>query len=62
MTRLYGDPTHVVEWLDEAMGDRPARWRMVKGPWNHASCVRYLRDSRTCYPDRYRIVAVSDAG
>lgn len=60
-THLYGAPTHVVEWLDEAMGDRPARWRVVKGPWSEAACARYVRDSRTCYPERYRVVARRDA-
>ncbi len=56
-TYLYGTPTHVVEWLDFPVGDRPERWRVVKGPWGEAACYRWVseRDRKSCYPDRYRI-------
>lgn len=60
MTRLYGEPTHVVEWLDFPVGDRPERWRVVKGPWGEAACLRYVRERAerggSCYPERYRVV------
>lgn len=43
--------THIIIFDDFVTG-----WRWVKGPWTAHECREYVADSRTCYPDRYRVV------
>jgi hypothetical protein len=63
-TYLYGEPTHVVEWLDFPMGELPERWRIVKGPWGEGECWRYVGERQamggSCYPERYRVRPVGE--